>query len=134
MQRNITGSEILIFINSRPYGLAKNIQIQENVGYRGIKTIDNLDDWEHAPTSTKVSGSIGFHRLSGQDFHKKIGITTSFEDISRLKYYKIALISKKSDRVLIIINRCVTTMQSYNTDANSLFMGSISFEGIYTNS
>ena len=61
----LTGARARFSLNGKQVGYATGVTVREMIQYEPIKTLDNIQTVEHAPTDYEVSMTAEFVRIIG---------------------------------------------------------------------
>ncbi len=128
--KTIVTAGVLLYVNNRPYGQVRSFRFSSQTARNPIYGIDSIDPFELAPTITKVSGSIGLVRTLFDGGAEGAGLTASFEQLPREKYFSIMLIEKASDTVLFRADYCSVTNQNWMFESKEIVRGDVEFEAL----
>jgi len=126
----IPAAATVLRINNQTYGAVNSFQWNSNVSYRAVNGIDQLEAQELIPASVSVSGSVGLYRITNSGGLEGIGVTTTFDNLSALKYFVLQLVDLRVDKILFECRNCVVEGQSWGVSAKGLMTGSLNFKGI----
>lgn len=128
--RTIVSAGVKLYVNNAPFGQVTTFRFSSSTPREAIYGIDSLDPQELAPTRTKVSGTIGLIRTSGDGGAEGAGFTTGYEKLSREKYFSLCLIDIQTDLVIFRADYCSVVNQSWDVAAKDFIKGSIEFEAL----
>jgi hypothetical protein len=126
--RTITGASVICYVNGKVLGRATGFSFQSVTPRRAIYGIDSCEPYELAPTQAKVSGTISVVRTIGDGGAD--GMVADFEDLSRERYFSIALVERGSDRVFFQASACSLVSQLWSIPSKSHISGTLSFEAL----
>jgi hypothetical protein len=128
--RLLTAAKLVLYVNGKPYSLATHLRWDSGTPKKSIYALDSGEPYELAPTTTKVSGSIGLLRLIGDGGLEGAGITPNFESLVREKYFTMALIERSTNTEIFRANRCSVVNQSWDVPSKSIVTGTFVFEAL----
>lgn len=120
-------------INGKPYGCVSSFSWSSSTPQKAVNGIDDLAAQELIPTSASVSGNISLYRITGSGGLEGAGLTTSFDEIPRERYFVLQLVDTRTDQILFEARSCKVESQQWNVAAKSLITGSCSFRGLQWN-
>jgi hypothetical protein len=126
----ISGAKVQCYINGQLVGRVNAFRWSADSPHKSISAIDCPVPFELAPGTTKVTGSVGLFRTSGDGGIENMGIQPKPNNIARGKYFTLQLIEKMGGTTLFEANYCVVQNQSWAVDARGVMSGTFSFEGI----
>lgn len=132
MSRALTlpGAAITCYVNGQRFGRVTSFSWESMTPFKARYGLDSADPFELVPMYTKVQGSIGLLRTVGDGGAEGAGMTVSFEDLPRGKYFSLMLVDRGSDQVLFQAELCVAKVQKWDVRSRSIVTGSVEFEGI----
>lgn len=128
--RVITGASILCYINGSRFGRVSGFSFRSMTPRKAIYGLDSIDPHELAPTVSRCTGSIRLYRTTGDGGAEGAGMSASFEDLPREKYFTIQLIDRGTDKVLFQAQYCSVVSQNWDMPAKGTITGSLEFEAI----
>ena len=130
----ITGARVFLYINGVKIGRTRSFTWRSDTEADEIPGLDSSDPYEIAPTITRCSGQIMFYRTAGDGGAEGAGLTTDYEDLTRLKYVTLSLVERVSKLEIFRADGVMITSQSASVAAKEGMTVSITFKGIrYSN-
>lgn len=126
----VAGAHILCYINGRLYAQVSEFKWSSSTPRKAIHGIDSPDPFELAPTITIIKGEAKVFRLSGDGGFQGLGISASFSDLPKEKYFSVQIVDRRSDTVIFECPTCAQESESWAAIAKSLMTGTLSFTGI----
>jgi hypothetical protein len=126
--KTITGAAVVCYINGRVLGRVTDFNFSTVTPKRAIYGIDSLAPYELAPQPTKITGSINLVRTLGDGGSEDM--VAGYDDISKEKYFSIALVEIGSQITIFQAASCSATSQSWGIPARGSVKGSVSFEAL----
>ena len=77
-----------------------------------------------------MTGKIGLFRTVGDGGIEGSGFTANYEQLSREKYFSLALIERTSDTVIFRADYCSVISQDWDASERSILRGSLEFEAL----
>lgn len=128
--RTLVSAGVVLHVNNKPFGRVTNFRFNSAVAHDAIYVIDALDPVELAPARTKVNGTIGIIRTSGDGGAEGAGLTTDYENLPREKYFSLCLIDVQTDKVVFRADYCSVVNQSWDMAARDIIKGTVEFEAL----
>jgi hypothetical protein len=129
-QRVLSGAGVTVEINGTDWGVITAVQLQMNTPHKPIPGIDSIENFELAPTSATVSGTIALLRVLGDGGLEGREITSKQPDVIYEKYFQLRLTERATGKLLFQANRCVVESQQWSYQTRALVQGSFSFTGL----
>ena len=130
--RLLTGAQVFCYINNNKFGRIANFGHGTNTPRRRYKGIDTLIASELIPTEYAVAGNMTIYRLHKDGGAEAAGITATWEDYTREKYFSILIIDRTTDTVLFRATECSIENQKWQY-GKGYVMGTISFSALVSN-
>src|SRR5258708_730533 len=83
----VAGAHILCYVNGRLYAQVSEFKWSSSTPRKAIHGIDATDPFELAPTITMIKGEVKVFRLSGDGGFQGLGVSASFSDLPKEKYF-----------------------------------------------
>lgn len=131
--RLIQSAAVIAMVNGRPFGVVTAFQWNSATPKKEFYGIDSPDPYEIGATQTKITGTISVYRTNGDGGAEGWGLATTFDDISREKYFSLMLIDRATNRVLFQADFCSVTSQSWNVPPKGVVTGQIQFAALTWN-
>jgi len=130
----ITGARVFLYINAVKIGRARSFTWKSDTEADEIPGLDSSDPYEIAPTTTRCAGQIMFYRTAGDGGAEGAGLTTDYEDLTRLKYVTLSLVERVSKLEIFRAEGVTITSQSGGVAAKEGMNMSITFKALrYSN-
>lgn len=129
----VTGAKVILYINGNPYAMVTSFRWDSATPKRAIYGLDSATPYELAPGQTKITGSIGLVRLSGDGGLEGAGIVAPAPQAIREKYFTIQLVDRSTDTQLFAADKCSVLNQGWEVGAKGLMSGNMSFEALAWN-
>lgn len=126
----LTGARLILLVNGLPFAKISEFGFSSDAPVRAIHGIDQIEAFELASTTAGVSGSMQIYRLAGDGGAEGAGITTPFPDLSRARYFSIAVLDRLRDQVIFEARRCSLTSQAWSMAARGIVTGHLNWVGI----
>lgn len=126
----VTAAKVKLYINGKPFGRVNGFSWASETPRRPIYGVDSTQPYELAVTTTRCTGTISVMKITADGGAEGAGVTAPYPEISRERYFSLALIEIGSDLVIFQADRCSLVSQSWNAPARGLITGSFSFEAI----
>lgn len=124
----ITAPKVVVYVNGLPFGQATSFSWNSSTAKQPIYGLDSGEPYEFAPGITKVGGTIGIIRTILDGGTEGLGITTTFDQLPREKYFSLALVEKTSNTMLFRADKCTVQSQSWQIAVKGFLTGSVTFE------
>ncbi len=124
---NLTAARVVLYVNGKLYGRVTDFRWNSSTSGREIYGIDSPEPFELANTTTRCSGSMSVLRLGQDGGAEGAGMTVSYADISREKYFSLALVDRVTDTIIFQARRCKLTSQSWDVPARGRVTGNLDF-------
>jgi hypothetical protein len=127
----IASASVFMYVNGKPYGRCQAFSFTSTTQKKPIMGIDSLDPYELATTHNIISGNIQILRTVGDGGAEGSGMTVSFEDLSREKYFSLMLVDRGAqDSIIFQADACSLNRQSWNIVNKGIMTGSLEFEAL----
>lgn len=126
----LSAAAVNCYVNGQKFGRVTSFGWESVTPHKARYGIDSADPFELVPMYTKVQGNLGLLRTVGDGGTEGAGMTVSFEDLPRGKYFSLMLVDRGSDQVLFQAELCVARVQKWEVRSKSIVTGSVEFEGI----
>jgi hypothetical protein len=126
----ITGAKVALFVNGRRFARVMEIRWTSDTPKKPIFGIDAQEAYELAPTTARCTGSMTILKLSGDGGAEGAGLTVPFPELSREKYFSVAVVEIGTNSILFEALRCSATSQSWGAATRAYVTGSIQFEAL----
>lgn len=126
----IVGANLKLYINNRPFGIATNIEWTRQDQHKAVYGIDSIVPYELLPQTTSINGKVSFTAIKRDGGLIGRSIVARTTEILREKYISIVLVDRDSGFIILRVDQCIVTTQSYKADAKGILRGVFSFEGI----
>lgn len=131
--RVLQSAAVLCMVNGRQFGVATSFQWSSNTPKKAFYGLDQQDPFELGSTITKLTGTLGVYRTNGDGGAEGWGIGTTYEDLSREKYFSLLLIDRATNRILFQADNCSLVTQSWNVPPKGVITGQLQFEALSWN-
>lgn len=128
--RIITAPKVKLLVNGKTYGRVTSFNWSSESPRSEKYGLDSMQAFELASTITRGSGNMTVLRLSADGGAEGAGITATYPDLSREKYFSVTMIEIGSEITIFQARRCALTSQSWNIQARGVMAGSLSFDFI----
>lgn len=130
--RNFTvrGNDLAVYINGNLFGIVSDLRWEQSYGRRAIHGIDSIFPFELASGTADVQGSMSIFRLHNTAGLEGQGIIPVDYKLPRERYFSLQVVDRVSDTVILQINRCAVSQQSWSVASTNVLQGSFSFLGI----
>jgi hypothetical protein len=132
-QKILTGANLVVYVNARPYGLVERFTYTENTPSRENRGIDTVDTSELAPTRSDVFGTMEIWRLKGDGGLEGAGLKTHSRLMARARYFSLTLIDRVTDEVFFQADRCRVESQTWPVPIKQLVKGTVSWKALQMN-
>lgn len=126
----ITAPRILVYINSRLYGVCTSFSFTSTTNRKKIQTVDILHPVELAVTTSVVTWNMGVLRVMGDGGLQGAGVVARPQDLSREKYFSILLVDRLSDLPIFSSDMNNVDAESWSVTAKGLLLGDVRGGGI----
>lgn len=126
----ITAPRILVYINSKLYGVVTSFTWTSSTPRKKIRSIDIMHPVELAATITEVTWNMGILRVMGDGGLQGAGVVAKSEYLSREKYFTILLVDRLSDLPLFNSEMNQVDSENWSVTAKGLLSGQVSGAGI----
>lgn len=130
MSNVLTGPDLKLYINNRPFGKAVSVAWRIHNGVHAIRTVDDLLPAELADGPITVSGSVEVIRLRNDGGLEGQGLVALPAEHTLGKYITIHVLDRRSDSIVFQTGKVRVTDQSWQARPRSLLLGTFTFEGI----
>lgn len=121
---------VTLYINGRPYAQVTDFRFDSATPKKAIMGLDSSEPYELAPTTSKITGSIGLVRIAGDGGLEGAGIIAHSSNAIRERYFTLALVEHRTNTQLFRADRCSATAQSWNSPSKGRITGSLNFEAL----
>ena len=128
--RVVVGAHIICYINGQPYGRISHFTFRSQTARKPLYGLDSMDPYELAVTQSKITGTMKIFRTVGDGGAEGAGISASFDDLPREKYFTVQLIDRGSDKVIFQAELASVVSQTWDIPAKGTISGTIEFEAI----
>ena len=132
-QKILTGANLVVYVNARPYGLVERFTWTENTPSRENRGIDTVETVELAPTYSSVSGVMEIWRLKSDGGLEGAGLKPHSKNMARGRYFSLTLIDRITDEIFFQADRCRVESQTWPVAVKQLVKGSVSWKGLSMN-
>ena len=94
IQPLVSAARVVCYLNGRRAGTVTRFGHTSETPTHELGGLDSFDPFELAPTSTKVSGTVGLYRIAGLGGVEGMGLTAQYEALSRQKYATVQLLDR----------------------------------------
>lgn len=127
----IPSGSVNVYVNGKPFGRCVGFTFKSATAKREIHGIDSLDPYELAATTASISGSMTIVRTVADGGAEGAGMTVTYEDLPREKYFSIMLVDRgANDTVLFQADECSVSSQSWNVPAKGVVTGTVEWSAI----
>lgn len=126
----VTGASALCYINGTLIGRVSSFTMLSTTDFRSARGIDIPTVQEKIPTIFEVNFTIGLIRTMGDSGAQGTGMVVQPQDLSRVKYFTVLIIDRRTDLPLFKADYCVAKTEQWGLDARGRMIGTISCEGI----
>lgn len=126
----IVGATVDCYINGKLYSVVTSFRWSSDTSRRSIHGIDSAEPLELAPTITRVTGSVGLLRSHMDAGIEGVGVVAPLQDLSREKYFTIALMDRMTGTIIFKADNCSVMNQSWDVPARGMVTGQMTFEAI----
>ncbi len=130
--RLVVGAHVIVYVNNRPFGRCAEIEYESDTPGRAVKVVDSMFPAEQIPLAAFFSGTMQIYRLHQDGGIEEVGMSGTWQDIPREKYFSVLIVDRFSDTVLFRADRCKATRQRW-THRKGFVMGTVQFTGILWN-
>ena len=130
IQPLVSAARVVCYLNGRRAGTVTRFGHTSETPTHELGGLDSFDPFELAPTSTKVSGTVGLYRIAGLGGVEGMGLTAQYEALSRQKYATVQLLDRLTGAQLFAAHQCMLEVQRWDVSAKGIMEGSFSFRGI----
>ncbi len=128
--RTLTAAHAVCYINGQVYAFVNGFNWDSQTPARPIYGLDSADPYELAPTTTKVSGTIGVFRTVADKGAQGAGIVPYFEQVPNGKYFSISIVDRSTDMLLFQSDTAILQSESWSIPSKGLITGQLRFEAI----
>lgn len=129
-QKILTGANLVVYVNARPYGLVERFTWTEATPSRENRGIDTVEALELAPTHSSVSGTMEIWRLKADGGLEGAGLKTHSRQMNRGRYFSLTLIDRITDEIFFQADRCRVDSQTWPVAVKQLVKGTVSWKGL----
>jgi len=126
----LTAARVILYINGTAYSYVTDFRWSSATPSRQIRGLDSSMPYELGPGIASCQGSIGLLRGSGTGGLEGIGISPSFEQLVKGRYFTLMLVDRLTDTTLFRADNCWMTNQSWNAPSKSRVTGQMTFEAL----
>jgi hypothetical protein len=126
----VSGSKVALFINGVMFGRVAAFNYTSATARKPAHCVDVQTPFELMPTITTVSGSMTVYRLHDDGAAEGAGMVAPIDELPNEKYFTMVLYNTVTGRVIFQAEFCSVDSQSWNYNAKSLAMGTITFQAI----
>lgn len=126
----ISAANVVCFINNQVYGKVTGFSYSSSTPKKRQMGIDSLRPYELIPTGTVVQGQLALLRLVGDAGIEGAGMTAPFADLSKEKYFSIALVDRTSDTVIFQADYASISSESWSIPSKGIVTGTVTFEAL----
>lgn len=126
----ITGPRVLVWVNSKLYGVVKSFSYESDTPRKGIQTIDMSNDVELGTTRVKVRWNMTVYRVGGDGGLQGAGLVARSHEISKEKYFSILVVDRLYDLPIFSAEMCQTDRESGGINAKGIMEIQLSGTGI----
>lgn len=130
--RLVVGAHVLVYVNSRPFGRCAEFEHESDTPARPVKCVDSVIPAEQIPLAVSFSGSMQIYRLHQDGGIEQAGLTATWQDLPREKYFSIVVLDRLTQTTLFRADRCKVLRQRWSM-RKGFVMGSVQFTGIIWN-
>ncbi len=129
--RVIPSAAVIVYVNGKPFGRISDFSFRSMTPRRAIFGIDSMHPYELAPTQGKITATMRIFRTVGDGGAEGAGMTASFEDVPREKYFSVMLVDRGAqDTVIFQADFCSVVTQTWSLPARGIITGSVEFEAL----
>lgn len=129
--RVIPSAAVIVYVNGKPFGRISDFNFRSMTPRRALFGIDSMHPYELAPTTGTITASMRIYRTVGDGGAEGAGMTASFEDVPREKYFSVMLVDRGAqDTVIFQADFCSVTSQSWGIPSRGIITGNIEFEAL----
>jgi hypothetical protein len=130
--RLVVGAHVLVYVNQRPFGRVAEFEHESDTPGRQVKCVDSVIPAEIVPQAVSFSGSMQIYRLHQDGGIEQVGMTATWQDLPREKYFSVAVFDRFSQTLLFRADRCKVLRQRWAM-RRGYVMGTVQFTGILWN-
>lgn len=126
----LSSAKVLCYINGQLFGRVTSFRWTSGTPRKELHGIDSSEPYELAQTTTRIVGTLGLLRQSMDGGLQGPGVVAQFANLTREKYFTIALVDRTSDTVIFQSNECSVEEENWELNPKSLMSGTLTFKGI----
>lgn len=128
--RVLVGAQCVVLINGVPFGKVADFSYSSETPSREIYCVDQIEMFEAAPMTAKINGGMTIYRLSGDGGAEGVGLTVSFPELSRAKYFSLSILDRSTSQIIFKANKCFLTSQAWSLPSRGIITGHLAFGAI----
>mgnify|MGYP000934397012 FL=1 len=128
--KRITAPRLLIYINSRLWGVVTSFTMRSATPRRKVKTIDVMHAQELMPTTYDVSFTMGIIRVGGDGGIQGAGLIARQQHLAREKYFSILVRDRLLDLPFFASEMNSVEDESWSVNAKGLLEGTVMCTGV----
>lgn len=130
----VTTPHCVALINSVPFARCSGLTYDVSSPRREVHGIDVLPPVELIPTSLSIHGTVQMYKIHGDGGNEASGLVATWNSMTREKYFSLLVLDRVTDTVLVQVDKCVVTNQSWVIQPKSFVIGTVAFSGFdYSN-
>lgn len=126
----VVAAKVLVYINGRLFGRCTSFQWTSRTPRRKIHVIDIQHPVELGATTVDVDWSMGVLRVIGDGGLQGAGVVAQQTDLSREKYFSLALVERSTGATIFKADLCATDSESWSVVAKDRMLGQANGSGI----
>ncbi len=134
MESHLTVSaQVILYVNGSKYANCSGFSWHSETPRVEKYGIDMMQPYELAQTVTRCGGRIGMYRAAGDGGPQGAGIVAPYPDLSREKYFTLALVAIRYGLVIFEANHCSCTAENWDAPARGRITGGLTFSALEWN-
>ena len=129
-QKILTGANLVVYLNSRPYGVVQSFSWNEDTPSDAIGGVDTPNTVELASTTSSVSGSMTIWRLAADGGLEGAGMKTTSANLARGKYFSLLVRDRVTDQIFFHASKCRVGKQSWSAQVKAMVSGTVAFQAL----
>ena len=130
----VTSAHAVCYINSVAFARCCGLSYNCLSPKREIHVIDLLQPVELVPTSLSVHGVIQVYKLHNDGGLEAAGLLATWDNLTKEKYFSLMVLDRFSNAILVQVDNCCLTEQSWNIRPKEYILGTASWSGVnYSN-
>jgi hypothetical protein len=130
----VTSAHAVCYINNIPFARCCGLSFDIASPKKPIHGVDVLEPVELIPIGLSVNGTIQVYRMRDDGGTEVAGLQATWAKMTRGKYFSLMVLDRSTDNVIIQVDKCDVTNQSWHVTPKTLVTGTIAFTGFgYSN-